>query len=115
MTENRDYVLGRSVTNQARGQEKRTSSVVSVRLSDEEMDVLGDIAERQGSSFSQVIRDAIKLMATNDRPEIGVGGVISFEGGVSVTVGDHHALSQSIALGQRSTDQNYALATPNPL
>ena len=114
MTERRDYVLGRGVTKQARRQENRTSSVVSIRLSAEEMDVLGAIAERHGSSFSQVIRDAIRLMASSDRPEIGVGGVISFVHGASVTVGDRRALSRSVALGQRLTDQNYALAIPDP-
>lgn len=75
MTESRDYVLGRSVTKQARGQENRTSSVVSVRLSADEMDVLGAIAERHGMNFSQVIRDGIKLMASSDRNEVGLGGV----------------------------------------
>ena len=67
MAEGRDYVLGRSVTKQARGQDNRTSSVVSVRLSAEEMDLVGAIAKRQGSSFSQVIRVAIRLMASSDQ------------------------------------------------
>ena len=67
MAESREYVLGRSVTKRARGQENRSSSVVSVRLSAGEMDLVGAIAKRQGSSFSQVIRDAIKLMASSDQ------------------------------------------------
>ena len=114
MAESKDYVLGRGVTKQARGQEKRTSSVVSIRLSAEEMDTLTTIAERHGMNFSQVIRDGIKLMASNQRPEIGVGGVISFEGGVSVAVGDRRALSRSVTLGQRLADQNYALVMGDP-
>ena len=52
MAENKDYVLGRGVTKQVRGQENRTSSVVSIRLSAEELDVLGAIAERHGKNFS---------------------------------------------------------------
>ena len=115
MTESQDYVLGRSVTKQARGQKSRTSSVVSVRLSADEMDVLGAIAERRGSSFSQVIRDAIRHMASIERSEIGVGGVMSFADGASVTVGDRRALTRSVTLGQRESDQNYALATRDPL
>ena len=67
MAESRDYVLGRSVTKRARGQENRSSSVVSVRLSAEEMNVVGAIAERQGSSFAEVIRDAIRLIASSDQ------------------------------------------------
>ena len=118
MADNNDYVLGRGVTKQARGQENRTSSVVSIRLSAEEMDVLGAIAERHGKNFSQVIRDGIRLMASSERTELGLVGVISFEHGVSVAVGDRRALSRSVTLGERyldsplihSRDQNYALA-----
>ena len=122
MAENKDYVLGRGVTKQVRGQENRTSSVVSIRLSAEELDVLGAIAERHGKNFSQVIRDAIRLMASSNRTELGLGGVISFENGGSVAVGDRRAISRSVTLGERyldaelshSRDENYALAVRDP-
>ena len=59
MDERGDYVLGRNVTNQALGKERMTS-VVSIRLSSEEMDAVSAVAEREGKTFAQVVREAIK-------------------------------------------------------
>ena len=62
MDKREDYILGRSVTKQARNRENRSTSVVSLRLSAAEMDVLFAMAEREGKTVSQVVRDAIRQM-----------------------------------------------------
>ena len=60
MGERSDYVLGRDVTDQARSHEDRTSSVVSIRLSAEEMDTLCTVADQEGKYLSDVVRDAVR-------------------------------------------------------
>ena len=49
MAERTDYVLGRDVTEQARSQESRATSIVSLPLSTEEMDALCAVADQEGS------------------------------------------------------------------
>ena len=83
-----NYVLGRGVTRLARGRENRTTSVVSFRLSDEEMDFLSMIAEQEGKSYSQVIRDAIKQMRSRELTKTGWGGHMSIVNGASFTFGE---------------------------
>lgn len=60
MAERTDYVLGRDVTEQARSHEDRTTSVVSLRLSSEEMDALCAVADQEGKYLSDVVRDAVR-------------------------------------------------------
>ena len=60
MAERTDYVLGRDVTEQARSQESRTTGIVSLRLSAEEMDALCVVADREGKYLSDVVRDAVR-------------------------------------------------------
>ncbi len=60
MAERTDYVLGRDVTEQARSQESRTTGVVSLRLSAEEMDALCAVADKEGKYLSDVVRDAVR-------------------------------------------------------
>ncbi len=81
MDERDDYVLGRNVTKQALGQEGLTS-VISIRLSPEEMDAVNIVAEREGKTFTQVVREAIRQM--NSARETGLSGVMPFFGGVSI-------------------------------
>ncbi len=59
MGERSDYVLGRDVTEQARSHEDRTTGVVSLRLSAEEMDALCAVADQEGKYLSDVVRDAV--------------------------------------------------------
>ena len=68
MDERDDYVLGRNVTKQALGEEELTS-VISIRLSSEEMDAVNAVAEREGKTFPQVVREAIRRMNSAKRSE----------------------------------------------
>lgn len=92
MDERDDYVLGRNVTKQALGEEELTS-VISIRLSSEEMDAVNIVAEREGKTFAQVAREAIRQM--NSAREPGLSGVMPFFGGVSIRSVDPGAV-QSI-------------------
>ena len=61
MNEDRqDYVLGRNVTEQARARERRSTVVLSLRLSGDEFDALGDFADLEGRTVSHVARAAIQ-------------------------------------------------------
>ena len=92
MDERDDYVLGRNVTKQALGEEELTS-VISIRLSSEEMDAVNAVAEREGKTFTQVVREAIRQM--NSAREPGLSGVMPFFSGVSIRFVDPGAV-QSI-------------------
>ena len=88
MVEHEDYVLGRDVTKRARSVENRTTSIVSVRLSAEEMDALCAIAEREDKSLSQVVRDAVRDARSTEHARTGWTGTLSLESGGSFTFGD---------------------------
>ena len=68
MDERDDYIMGRDVTKQALGEEELTS-VISIRLSSEEMDAINAVAEREGKTFPQVVREAIRQMNSAKRSE----------------------------------------------
>ena len=68
MDEHGDCGLGRNVTKQALGEEEMTS-VISIRLSSEEMDAANAVAEREGKTFPQVVREAIRQMNSAKRSE----------------------------------------------
>ena len=94
MDERDDYVLGRNVTKQALGKERMTS-VVSIRLSSEEMDAVSSVAEREGKTFAQVVREAIKETASAKRREFGWSAAVSFRNGSGARFGDP-AVAQSV-------------------
>ena len=62
MSEADEYILGANVTELFRPKENRTTTIVSVRLSAPEWDIVSAIAERERKSVSQVMRDAIAQM-----------------------------------------------------
>lgn len=103
MAEREDYVLGREVTTRARSAEGRTTSIVSVRLSDEEMDALCAIAEREDKSLSQVVRDAIRRARSTKRTETGWSGALSLMNGASFTFGDRGAPISAASGGQTTS------------
>ncbi len=87
MDDRDDYVLGPNVTKQALGKERMTS-VVSIRLSSEEMDAVTAVAEREGKTFAQVVREAIKESASAKRRDSGWSAAVSFLDGSGARFGD---------------------------
>lgn len=57
----RDYVLGVNVTEQAKAQESRGTVVVSFRVSDKDFKRLSTLADSEGKRVSQVAREALLL------------------------------------------------------
>ena len=94
MDERDDYVLGRNVTKQALGEEELTS-VISIRLSSEEMDAVNIVAEREGKTFTQVAREAIRQMNSAKRGEYAWSAMMSLPNGARFGFGDLGA-AQSI-------------------
>lgn len=94
MDERGDYVLGRNVTKQALGKEGLLTSVVSIRLSSEEMDAVNAVAEREGKTFAQVVREAIRRMASA-KHDYGWSAQVSLPSGARFGFGDL-AAAQSI-------------------
>ena len=94
MDERDDYVLGRNVTKQALGKEGLLTSVVSIRLSSEEMDAVNAVAEREGKTFAQVVREAIRRMDSAKRG-YGWSAQMSLPNGARFGFGDLGA-AQSI-------------------
>ena len=60
-------MLGANVTEQVRGREGRTTSVVSIRLPDNEMLALATAAEEEGKNLSDVAREAIARYCGGER------------------------------------------------
>ena len=94
MDDRDDYVLGPNVTKQALGKE-RMASVVSIRLSSEEMYAVTAVAEREGKTFAQVVREAIKEAASAKRRDSGWSAAVSFLDGSGARFGDP-AVAQSV-------------------
>ncbi len=78
-----DYELGRNVTHLFKSASKRETSVISVRLSGEEIKRLEELGRDNGKTVSQVIRDAIASYRVQ-RPEI----VIGLSNGSTVIIGE---------------------------
>lgn len=87
MDERDDYVLGRNVTKQALGKERLTS-VVSIRMTSEEMDAVSAVAEREGKTFAQVAREAIREMTAAKRRNSGWSAAMSLSNGARFGFGD---------------------------
>lgn len=92
MDERDDYVLGRNVTKQALGKEGLLTSVVSIRLSSEEMDAVNIVAEREGKTFTQVVREAIRQMNSAKRSEYAWISPMSLSNGAWSEFGDPGAV-----------------------
>ncbi|MCE2470242.1 MAG: ribbon-helix-helix protein, CopG family [Dehalococcoidia bacterium] len=76
MAERTDYVLGANVTEQAKAREGRATSVVSIRLADDEMSALAAAAEQEDKSLSQVVREALARRGMATHRIVRFGGII---------------------------------------
>ncbi len=91
MSEADEYTLGANVTELFRPKENRTTTIVSVRLSAPEWDIVSAIAERERKSVSQVMRDAIAQIASEKSTEPRWVAA-AFEGGNSTFFGEGRPL-----------------------
>ena len=110
MDERDDYVLGQDITKQALGKEGRMTSVVSIRLSSEEMDAVSAVAEREGKTFAQVVRAAIKEMAAAKRRARGWSAAVSFLDGSGARFGDPGDVSSAGAWAFRIKEESTPLS-----
>lgn len=83
----RDYVLGDNVTEQAKAQENRSTVVVSFRVSESDFDRLSSLAVSQGKTISQIAREALQKGIASTARTTRMGGAISFVGGNMVSFG----------------------------
>lgn len=84
------YELGQDVTHLATAGKRKETSVISVRLSGEEIKRLEELGRENGKTISQIIRDAIASYRVQ-RPEM----VIGLWDGSTVTVGESEVASSS--------------------
>ena len=82
------YELGRNITRLAAAGEKKETSVVSVRLTVSEIAKLEGIAQENGKTVSQVIRDAVASYRIR-RPTMVVG----MYNGATVSIGEPQSVS----------------------
>ena len=96
--------LGENVTHLATTSRKKDTSVVSVRLSGDDITRLENIARENGKTVSQIIRDAIASYRTHS-PTMVVG----LWNGSTVTVGQPDEISSSARC-----EVTYPPSRPNP-
>ena len=106
MDERDDYVLGRNVTKQALGKERLTS-VVSIRMTSEEMDAVSAVAEREGKTFAQVAREAIREMTAAKRLFVAGGAQEGVDDAAALCGGPAHrpANKERRVAGEAEPDQ----------
>lgn len=69
-----EYVLGENITGLARASRSRSgSAVLSVRLSGEELTQIETIAQEEGKTLSQVVREALRKYANAASRRVGSG------------------------------------------
>ena len=88
--EHEEYELGRNVTHLFKSKSRKETSVISVRLTGEEIKRLEEIGRENEKTVSQVIRDAIAAYRVQ-RPETVVG----LWNGSSITVGETAEVSSN--------------------
>jgi Ribbon-helix-helix protein, copG family len=75
MSDEQEYVLGQDVTEAAASRTKGGTTVLSVRLTTEELAAIEAVANETGRTLSQVVREAIHSciqMVRNSQPMITV-------------------------------------------